>query len=177
MRHQVAVAHQQQVTAVVGFVHHVAGDQQRGPAAGEIGELLPEVCPQHGVQPHCRFVENQQLGLADQRARQRHPGALTTGEIAAIGGAVIGQPHPIDRGVGGAAVESVKRRKVADVVDDPQIVVDRRVLRQVSDAAAQRSLTRPVDRAPGPCPKRSAGCRQCNASAWSSRSPTDRAAR
>ena len=138
MRDQLTVAHQQQVTAVVGFVHHMAGDQQRGPGAGQVGELLPQICAQHGIQTHGRFVEHQQLGPADQRTRQRHPGPLTAGEVAAVGRAVIAETHQINRRVGGAAVKTVKRREIADVVDDPQVVVDRWVLRQVADPAAQR---------------------------------------
>ena len=71
------------------------------PRAGELGELLPEIHSQHRIQPDRGLVEHQQLGLADQRARQRHPGALTAGEVAAERCPVIRQPDPLDGGIGG----------------------------------------------------------------------------
>ncbi len=135
MSDQAAFAHQQQVTTVVGFVHHVAGDQQRGPAASEVGELLPKVHSEYGVQPHRRLVEHEQLGVTNQRAGQRHPGALTPGEVGAEVGSMVCQANPLDGGIRGLAVESVQRREITNVVDDSQIVVDGRVLRQVTDAA------------------------------------------
>src|SRR5271166_6925454 len=52
---------------------------------------------------------------------------------------MIRQTDPLDRRICGPAVETVQRREVSNVVDDPQVVVDGRVLWQVSDAAAQCS--------------------------------------
>jgi hypothetical protein len=40
---QVAVPHEQEVAAVVGLIHDMAGDQQCGSAPGELMELLPQV--------------------------------------------------------------------------------------------------------------------------------------
>lgn len=131
------LTHQQQVTAVVGFVHHVTGNQQSGAAVGQIMELAPQIRAQHRVETHRRFVQHEQLGPADQRAGQRYPGALASGKVSTVGGAVVGQPHQLDSRVGRVAVEPVQRREVADVVDDSQVVVNGRVLRHVSDASAQ----------------------------------------
>ncbi len=62
------VTHQQQVLAVIRFVHHVAGHQQGGAAAGQLVEPVPQLNPQNGVEAHRRFVENQQVGVGDQGA-------------------------------------------------------------------------------------------------------------
>ena len=134
---QLPVAHEQQIAAVIGLVHHMAGHHQRGAGAGQRVELQPEVSPQHGIQADRGFVEDQQVGLADERAGQRDPGSLSAGQVAAVRGAVILQSDGIDRGVGGTRVHAVQRREVAHVVDDPKVVVDRRILRHVSDASAQ----------------------------------------
>jgi hypothetical protein len=37
---------------------------------------------------------------------------------------MIRQTHPLDRRICGPAVETVQRREVSNVVDDPQVVVD-----------------------------------------------------
>lgn len=138
---------------MVGFVHDVTGDQQRGSGARKIRELLPKIHPQYGVEAHCGFVEHEQIRPADKRARQRSPGALTAGEVAAVRAAVICQTHPLDGVIGGATVDSIQRREVANVVDDPQVVVNGRVLRHVPDSSAQcgRSggMTEHGDRARG----------------------------
>ena len=68
MGKQMAVAHQQQIPATVGLVHHVARHQQRDSAPGKSVELLPEIGTQHGIQADGRFVEDEQIGLTDQRA-------------------------------------------------------------------------------------------------------------
>lgn len=57
-------------TQVVGFVHDVAGHQQRGAVARQLIEPLPEVSPQDGVEADGRFVEDQQVGVGDQGACQ-----------------------------------------------------------------------------------------------------------
>ena len=113
---QAAFAHQQQVIAVVGFVHDVAGSQQGGPATGQLGELLRKIHPQYGVEPHRGLVENQQIRLADQGARQRCPGALAAGKVAAEGGSVIAEPDPLDRRIGGLAGHAVQGGEVTNVV-------------------------------------------------------------
>ncbi len=89
MGEQVALAHEQQVAAVIGLVHDVAGDQQRGAAPGEVVELLPQVDPQYGVEADGGFVEHQQVWVRHQRTGQRHPGALAAGEVAAQRSSVI----------------------------------------------------------------------------------------
>ena len=79
---QRAVPHQQQPVAALGLVHHVAGDQHRRAVVGEPVEHRPQVAPQHRVETDRRLVEDQQLGAAEQRHRERDPRPLATGEPA-----------------------------------------------------------------------------------------------
>ena len=85
-----AFTHEKQIAAVVGLVHHVAGHHQCGAGPGQRVELLPKVGAQHGIQAHRGFVEDQQIGMTDERTRQRDPGSLAAGQVAAVRAAVIG---------------------------------------------------------------------------------------
>ena len=71
------VAHQQQLVAAVGLVHHVAGDQQGRAVLGERAEGRPEVAPQDRVETDCRLVEHEQRPArraAPSRARPSRSG-------------------------------------------------------------------------------------------------------
>ncbi len=53
--------------AALGLVHHVRGDEEGGAALlGEAVEELPEVAAEYGVQADGGFVEDQQLGRAEE---------------------------------------------------------------------------------------------------------------
>ena len=69
---------------------------------------------------------------------------MAAGQIAAQGGSVISEANRVNGGIGGSGVHPIQRGEVADIVDDPQIVIDRRVLGHVSDPVAQLGPTRPV---------------------------------
>ena len=77
-----AAAQQDQPVAAGRLVHHVAGHQQAHAVAGEPVEQVPQVAAQHRVEPHGRLVEDQQVGPAEQRDRQRDPRALPAGQGA-----------------------------------------------------------------------------------------------
>jgi hypothetical protein len=59
----VALAHQQEVAAMVGLVHDVARNEQCCSAPGELVELLPQVDAQHGVKTDGGFIKHQQFGM------------------------------------------------------------------------------------------------------------------
>ena len=103
---------------MVGLVHHMAGHQQRGAATGQGVELRPQVGAQHRVQADRPLVENQEVGLADQGAGQRHPGALAAGQVAAVSAGLVAQADPVDGLVGGAGIDPVQSGEVPHVVDD-----------------------------------------------------------
>ena len=111
MCEQVAVAHEQQVAAVIGLVHDMAGDEQGRSAPGELVELFPQVDPQHGVKADGGFVEHQQIRVRHQRAGQRHSRALTAGKVAAQRSSVIVESDGGYGFVRGLRVGAVKRRR------------------------------------------------------------------
>ena len=51
---------------------------------------------------------------------------------------MVGQPHPVDGVGGGVGRNAVQVGEIPHVVDDAQVVVDGRFLRDVADAATQR---------------------------------------
>ena len=137
MSEQLPFAHQQKVAAVIGLIHDMAGNEQRCSAPSEPFELRPQVRPKHGIEDDGRLVQHQQVGLAHQRAGQGDSGALAAGEIPAVGVGVVAQPDVAD-GVGRrVGCGAVQRCEITDVVDDAEVVVDRRFLRYVTDTPAE----------------------------------------
>ena len=107
-----------------------------------------------GSRPTVGSSSTSRSGMRHQRAGQRDSGALTAGKVAAQRGSVIVEADGRDRFVGGAGVGAVQRREVAHVVDDPQVVVDGRVLRARSRRGGAVRPNRPGGRAPSRCPRR-----------------------
>src|SRR5450759_390565 len=64
------------------LVEHVARYQQRGPLPGKLGEQLPQLTSQHGIQADGRLVEQQQPRPADERGRERDARSLPAREIS-----------------------------------------------------------------------------------------------
>jgi hypothetical protein len=63
--------HQNQPGAVPRLVHSVAGDDQGLSAVGMRGELFPQFGTQQWIQPDRRFVEDEQVRIADEGACER----------------------------------------------------------------------------------------------------------
>ena len=86
-RQQLSVVHQRHARAALGLVE-VRGAHQDGDAAlEEVREQLPELAPAHRIDAGGGLVEQDQIGLVDQRARQRqlllHAAGELVGEAAA----------------------------------------------------------------------------------------------
>ena len=116
---ELGLAEQEQPVAARGLIHDVAGHEQGDAAVGEAPEEVPQVPAQHGIEPHRRLVEHQQLGAPEQRGGQRDPRALPPGER---GHDLVGlrlQLHllddPIDVGAGSAQ----------DLGEVPEVLADR----------------------------------------------------
>ena len=79
-----AALHDDDAVAQPLHLQHVVRRQQDGRAMGlAIGlEMLPDPVGGIGIERCRRLVQQQQLGLVDQRFRQRHPGLLPGGEFA-----------------------------------------------------------------------------------------------
>ena len=64
-------AQEQEPVAARRLVHHVARDEQRRAAVGELVEEVPQVAAQHRVEPDGRLVEHEDVGLVEERRRER----------------------------------------------------------------------------------------------------------
>ena len=66
-----AGVHQRDAVAALGLVHEVRGDEDRDlVAAGQLDQVLPEAVAGHRIDARGRLVEDQQVGLVDQRHGQ-----------------------------------------------------------------------------------------------------------
>ena len=172
-----AVAQQQQLVAPVGLVHHVARDEQRRPAVGELVEQLPELAPQHRVEPDRRLVEDEQLGPAEQRRRERDARPLAARQPADDPVAVLRErdvsiARSTDvrrtrrgraRSSGGSRARSGRRRPTAPA--------------SRSRRASAAPASPPAARAPSTVRRRRSARRRSHASASTCRSRSARAAR
>ena len=74
---QLAVGDVGEAVAALGLVHVVRGDQHGEPVGGEPVDLVPELAPRLGVDAGGGLVEQQQLGLVQDRRRPA-PGAASS---------------------------------------------------------------------------------------------------
>jgi len=85
-----------------------------------------------------RLVEHEDLGVADERARETHPRLLAPAEVVDAGGGVTGEVDGHDGAVDGIRGCAQDGAEVVDVLAHRQVAVDARGLRHVADAVAQR---------------------------------------
>jgi hypothetical protein len=136
---ETTVTQEQELVAVDRLVHHVTRDQQRDAFGGEGAEALPELHPQHRVEPDRGLVEDEQLRASEQRGGERDPGALTAGEAPHR---LIGVLAEVDRS--DYLVDPLPRciqdaREVAKVLPHAEVPVHGRRLGHVADSAPQPS--------------------------------------
>ena len=77
------------------LVHDVAGDEQRRPVVRELVEHPPQLRAQDRIEPDSGLVEHEQLGLAEQRARERHARPLPARQRADV--SALREPGEADR--------------------------------------------------------------------------------
>ena len=93
----------------------MARDEQRRAAVGEAVEELPQVAAQQRIEPDRRLVEDEQVGLAEQRGRERDAGALAAGQpvddpVAVLLERDVRERALDGRGVGWPSTRAKKRR-------------------------------------------------------------------
>ena len=131
------VAHQHDVVAAVGLVHHVAAHEQRRAGIGQVAEVGPELAAQHRVEADRGLVQHQQPWPAEQRGGQRDTRPLTAGEAADRAVGAGGQVDRRDR-LGHALIGSVEHAgEVVEVLAGGQVEVDRGRLGDVTDVRTQ----------------------------------------
>ena len=137
-----AVPHEDEPVAADRLVHDVAGHQQARAAVPQPVEEVPEVPPQHRVEPDRRLVEHEEVRPSQQRDRERHAGELAAGQRAHD---PLLEAREVDVPEGGAhalVVHPQDRRRVAQVLGDGEVGVHARRLRGVADTAPERRRAR-----------------------------------
>ena len=136
-RQHPAGVHQRDAVAALGLVHEVGRDEDGDlVAAGEVDQVLPEGVPCHRVDARSRLVEDQQLGLVDQRHRQRESLPLPQGERVRQDVDDLRQAEALDGGfnpVGDLLLRDLEQPCVEDqVLPDRQLGIEREALRHVA---------------------------------------------
>ena len=132
-----ALAQQEQAVAAHRLVHDVARDEHRAPVGGEASEQVPQVAPQHGVEPDRRLVEHEHLGVADEGAREVRARLLPATEVLDPRVGVVGEVDRRDGPVDRVGADPHDLRDVGDVVAHRQVAVDARRLGEVPDPVTQ----------------------------------------
>src|SRR5262249_1186619 len=69
---------------------HVVGGQEHGAAArAEVDHQIPEVAPRLRIEARGGLIEEEQLGIADERAGHREPLLLPAGELPVAGALLV----------------------------------------------------------------------------------------
>ena len=172
LRHELAVVEDRERVAALRLVHVVRGDEDRRAAVDEHEQRLPELAPVLRVDGAGRLVEEQQLGLVDQRGRECEALPLAARERAR---ALIRAVEVIFREQRVDAPAPVRGRQRVDLADEVEvlahgeILVEREALGHVADLAAQHVRRRAGSRsrARARCPRSAAAGRTASGSWWS----------
>ena len=153
------VHHREPVAELLCLVHVVGRDDQRDAVALEAVEPVPEHVPRLRVEAGRGLVEQQDLGLIDQRARDREPAAHAAGERLDLGVRLVLELREGEQ-AGDAIADDVLRKPEVAAVDEEvlangQLAVEAVVLRNDADP---RPDLGPIA-APDPCRARGA-CRR-----------------
>jgi hypothetical protein len=116
----------------------VRGEKNRAPGSLELFDQIPELAPRLRVEPRRRLVEEQQIGIADERAREREPLLLTAGQCTDARA-----PHLLELN----ELDDVIRRRplIEEAAEQPHGLLDRelvgelRLLELNSKALLERS--------------------------------------
>ena len=125
-------------------------EDERDPELGlERLELDLEILAQPRIECAERLVEEQDLGRQDERARESDPLLLTTGELARLALAVVGELDEVERLRDALPVLVLRQLLVleteADVVRDVQVREERVALEDGVDLALVRRYLSHVD--------------------------------
>ena len=142
MGQQPAVTHQHQLIAAGCLVHHMAGDQQSLPGRSQVVEETPQGPPQHRVQAHRRLIEDQQIRVGDQRAGQRDPGELASGEATCQFSPLAGEVHLVQHLADPVLRDPGQSGEVAKVLLHREVVIDTGRLGEVAHPTSQRRRPR-----------------------------------
>src|SRR5213592_1310851 len=139
-----AVIHDRYTIAeALGFLHVVRREQHRPAVGAEAADDLPQLPARLWVEPRRGLVEEQQLGLADERARDGQALLLPAGECHHARVALLLE---LDEGqhLCDAVRLPVERSKQPEHFADGELIGELRLLQLDPEAFAQRASWRPI---------------------------------
>ena len=126
--------HRDAVGELLGLVEVVRGQQDRRAERAQVADRLPGGAARAGVEAGRRLVEEDQLGVADEREPEVEPALLPARERAAAGAGLLGQADDLDDLVHVARALVVAAEDL-EALADGQVRVERRGLEDDTDAA------------------------------------------
>ena len=120
-----AVHHHEPVAQLLGLVHVVGGEDQADALLLEAVEPVPQGVAGLRVEARRRLVEQQQLRLVDEAARDGEPALQAPGERLDPAAGPLAQLHEVEQLVGALADELAGQVEVAPV--DEEVVADRQL--------------------------------------------------
>ena len=139
-RQDAALAHQRHARAALGFVEVGRGHEDRDALRQELGQQAPELAARHRVDARGRLVEQDDLRLVHQRARERQL-------LLHAARQALGQPRPerrqlhhVEQPVPALAVvrHAVDLGEEGDVLVDREVAVEAELLREVAHLRRDR---------------------------------------
>ena len=127
----------------LGLVHVVRGQHHRAAGVVEPGEQVPQVAAGLRVERRGRLVEEDHLGVVDERGSDREPLRLAAGQVLDPGVGLVLQPHPRQPLVRGLPADAVQRGEGVDLLARGQPLEERRRLELDADPRQQRGVARP----------------------------------
>ena len=89
--------HGHPIRKLLGFVEVVRGQQNRLAEPAQRADELPRVSSRGGIEPGCRLVEEDELGIADERDSEVEPALLAAGERLHPCVALVVEADEVDR--------------------------------------------------------------------------------
>ena len=117
---------------------NMARDQHRSAGIGERAQVLTQPVDTFRVEPVGGFVQDQHLGLAEERAGQAEPLAHAEREALDPAVARIGEVHLVEHGVDAAEREPCGESEHPQVIARPPARVERVRLEDRADVAKRR---------------------------------------
>ena len=122
------------------FAEDVGADEDRLPEPAQLFEDFHEFDACARIEPAGRFIEQQQIGIMDEHARERdtllHAARETADEIVLATRHVCERQHVGDDFVALRLPDSVGRAEEIEVLEDGHLPVHREVIRHEADLAA-----------------------------------------
>ena len=139
-RDQPSLGDQGDHVALLGLGDVLGGDQERAAGLSQPVELAPDALADERVDAGGRLVQEHQLGVVDERARELQPAAHAARQVAGPSLPGVGELQPVEQRPDARPPaeheQPVQARDEVQVLADGQVVVQRDVLGHEADPGA-----------------------------------------